>query len=70
MEAFYGTRMTRVRLLLRVWLLAEARNEIGRSFYEASGFVEATTLKNFYSDGDAVMLVMDAARRKADELGN
>ena len=55
MEAFYGTRMTRMRSLLRVWLLAEARNEIGRSFYEASGFVEATTLKDFYSDDDAVI---------------
>ena len=71
MEAFYATGMTRVRPLLRLWLLAESRNEIGRCFYEASGFVEATTLADFYSDGDAVLFVMDVKKRKSGRpLGN
>lgn len=41
--------------LWKVYLFCEEGNEEGRSFYESREFQLETVLKDFYSDGDAVM---------------
>ena len=43
----------------RVWLITEASNDAARAFYQACGFWEETKLGDFYSDGDAVLCVLD-----------
>ena len=41
--------------LWKVYLFCKERNEEGRGFYESRGFRLEVVLKDFYSDGDAVM---------------
>lgn len=38
-----------------VYAITRSSNEIAREFYIAVGFEEMVTLKNFYSEGDAVI---------------
>jgi ribosomal protein S18 acetylase RimI-like enzyme len=57
----YFENLERPHSLLKVWLLAEERNSVARAFYKARGFEEVTILQDFYSDGDAVMCVMEVA---------
>lgn len=63
MREYFRNRLTRPHRFHRVWLLAEARNLIARVFYKARGFQEEAVLKDFYTDGDAVLCVMEVQNR-------
>ena len=52
---FFQTRKIDPGLLRLIWVLTERTNNVGRAFYEKSGFVQKAILEDFYSDGDAVL---------------